>query len=130
MRDFDHYQTKLPYPNRNDYTTVFVYNRGDVLFEGSLEDYYKWHSEAKELETEIGTVEKYVDEEAYKAARKAYYDDQNELIAEFVRDLFEEFEVHHNPKAQKAYGMAYERGHSGGLEEVYNEFADLVDLIK
>jgi len=47
-----------------------------------------------------------------------------------VNDLFENFNVMNNPKKDKAFALAWERGHSNGLEEVYNEFYDLVELIE
>lgn len=39
------------------------------------------------------------------------------------------FNVVDNPKLDRCYQIAYEYGHSCGLQEVENYFADLVDLI-
>jgi hypothetical protein len=52
------------------------------------------------------------------------------LHEEFVNDLFENFNVMNNPKKDKAFALAWEKGHANGLEEVYNEFYDLVELIE
>jgi hypothetical protein len=38
--------------------------------------------------------------------------------------------VSDNPKRHRAFELAWDKGHANGLEEVYNEFYDLVDLIK
>ncbi len=35
-----------------------------------------------------------------------------------------------NPKASKAYALAYEQGHSGGMAEVYEKLVELADVIK
>lgn len=49
---------------------------------------------------------------------------------EFKRELFKFYEVTDNPKADKAYIIAWDFGHSCGYSEVNNYFMDLVELIK
>lgn len=34
-----------------------------------------------------------------------------------------------HPKAEKAWNMAWDRGHSGGLEDVYWELREIADLL-
>jgi hypothetical protein len=50
--------------------------------------------------------------------------------ASFVPDLEAEFGVAGNPKAAQLYDLAWDYGHSGGLEEVYAQYSNLVDLIR
>jgi hypothetical protein len=63
--------------------------------------------------------------------RKAWREDTHRLHHEvFKNDLFIEHGVTENPKANKAFEMAWDRGHSSGLEEVAREFEEIVELIK
>jgi hypothetical protein len=66
----------------------------------------------------------------YQEQRDAYEADQQRLNSEFEDDLAAEFGVTDNPKRHVLYGIAWDRGHSGGYSEVYGVYADLVDLIK
>jgi hypothetical protein len=75
-------------------------------------------------------IQEVLDEEGYKAHQLQYTDEKHKLHEEFVNDLFENFNVTNNPKRQKAFDLAWEKGHANGLEEVYNEFYDLVELIE
>lgn len=52
------------------------------------------------------------------------------LEAEFRHDLEVYFGMVGHPKADLLYHKAYERGHSGGMQEVANHYSDLVDLVK
>lgn len=51
------------------------------------------------------------------------------LEAEFQRDLEVEYHMVDHPKAALLYGKAWEMGHSGGLHEVANCYANLVELV-
>jgi hypothetical protein len=62
--------------------------------------------------------------------RNNYYDIDNNTANEFKTDLLADFGVVGNPKADKAFNLAWEYGHSSGYYEVVNYFHDLVDLIK
>ena len=48
----------------------------------------------------------------------------------FKKDLFEEYGVSNNPKAEQCYNIAYEFGHSDGYYEIAHYFSDIVELIK
>lgn len=65
-----------------------------------------------------------------KQALKDYNKEDNRLHALFREDIAKEFGVQDNPKKDKVFNMAYDRGHSSGHEEVYNVYSDLVELIK
>jgi len=64
------------------------------------------------------------------STRKAYDKDRTRLEELFMNDLFEQFGVTTNPKKDLCYSKAWEMGHSAGLAEIANYFADLVELIK
>jgi len=47
-----------------------------------------------------------------------------------MQALYKEYEVEEDPKRAKAFGLAWEHGHSDGYSEVENYFMDFVELIK
>ncbi len=65
-----------------------------------------------------------------RAARNKYSEEQYKIDEEFKLALYEEYGVETNPKREKVFSMAWERGHSSGYGEVESEFMDLVDLIR
>jgi hypothetical protein len=128
MKFFDYYsKPKTSYPNKKDYITSYVYDKGVVLWSGPT-----WEKDKAELKEEYpnALIQEVLDEDAYKAQRKQYHEEEQKLHEEFVNDLFENFNVTNNPKRHKVFALAWEKGHSNGLEEVYNEFYDLVELIQ
>ncbi len=72
--------------------------------------------------------------EIAKKAYKAYCNDrsqkQYELEKKFKIDALKEVGLDKHPKANKIYAYAWDRGHFGGLSEVYNQLLDLVDLFE
>jgi hypothetical protein len=132
MKPFDYYsKTQTLYPNKKDYITYYVYDTGIVIWKGS---YYEYTNKDKEPFPKKlypnAVIQEVLDKEAYKAHQLQYTDEKHKLHEEFVNDLFENFNVTDNSKRQKAFDLAWEKGHANGLEEVYNEFYDLVELIK
>jgi hypothetical protein len=101
-------------------------------------------TEYKNIEAEVkanfrGTFDEIMIEiEKQKAAYKETYDEywkksklkSAELEEEFVKDLYDEYGVTDNPKANLCYSKAWDSGHSYGLSEVHTHFSNLVDLIK
>lgn len=61
--------------------------------------------------------------------RNKVHSERESRDQQFRADLFKEFGVSDNPKKDKCYALASQRGHSGGYSEIYNEFIDLVELI-
>lgn len=49
---------------------------------------------------------------------------------QFRNDLFAYFNVQNHPRAEIAYGIAWEHGHSYGYREVCNYFIDLLPLVQ
>ena len=62
--------------------------------------------------------------------RLAYSKNSGELASQFRKDLEEDCGTTGHPKADMLFNKAYDRGHSGGFEEVTNAYYDMVDLIK
>jgi hypothetical protein len=128
MKPFDYYsKPQAFYPNKKDYIIFYVYDRGENLWTGS--SLIKSKTEIKS-QYPNALIQEVLDEEGYKAHKKQCGEEAHKLHEEFVNDLFETFNVTDNPKRFKCFELAWEKGHSNGLEEVYNEFYDLVELIK
>lgn len=143
----------LIYPNKREFTTLYVYYRGEVIatidttniaitatiLDARLEELgidvgSKGLTEnidklPGELSTLGVTVEKAVNTEAFKHAQEQYRGIIGERIDEFRKELYEYYGVTDNPKADAVYDKAYDRGHSAGYGEVSSYFGDLVDLI-
>ena len=128
MKPFDYYsKPQIDYPNKKDYITLYVYDKGEVLWSG-----FHWIKDKAELKEEYpnALIQEVLDEEAYRAHLKEYNDESAKLHREFRDDLFEDYGVSDNPKRFKCFELAWEHGHSSGLEEVYGYFGDLVVLIQ
>lgn len=50
--------------------------------------------------------------------------------AQFKAELFAKHKVANNPKAERAFEIAWEAGHAHGYHEVASYFEELVELIK
>jgi len=145
--NFEKYKHHVLYPHRSDYTSFHVYKRGAVLFSGKMEQLIQKFKDDCPQDAPIGgaglgvfittwlknngyTVERDIDTEKYQEHMNMYRQAEQQIAQTFKRDLFEEFGVMENPKKELCYQKAYENGHSGGWSEIYNTFADLVDLIQ
>jgi phosphomannomutase len=128
MKPFDYYsKPQTLYPNKQNYISYYVYDKGKVLWSGH--DYEKTKSEL-EKEYPDAVIQVVMDNEGYNEHKKQYGEETHKLYEEFVNDLFEEFGVTDNPKRHKAFQVAWQQGHAYGFEEVYNKFDDLVELIR
>ncbi len=64
----------------------------------------------------------------YHECRSRRRVEENGLAAQFAADLAEEFGLS-EAKAAAVFSKAWDRGHSSGREEVYQEYADLAELV-
>lgn len=128
MKPFKYYSTNpISYPDKINYITYYVYDKGDCLYSGP-----SWEESEEELKEKYPTavIQEILDEEKYKEHRDLYIKAEEKLYNEFQTDLFSEFGVSNVPKRFKCFDIAWEKGHANGYSEVYNEFADIVDLIR
>ena len=128
MKPFDYYsKPQIDYPNKKDYITFYVYDKGECLWSG-----FHWIKDKAELKEEYpnALIQEVLDEDAYKAHQKQYAEETHKLEEEFKNDLFGEYSVRDNPKRFKCFELAWEHGHSSGHSEVYNYFGDFVELIR
>lgn len=117
----------LKRPQKYDYTYFYVYHKGKVLFSGKYNEFEIFKSLSKNTENFI--VEQDFNEKEYKLDMNKYHLSKQKLINEFKQDLFVDFGVENNPKRNMVFDLAWEYGHSSGLEEVYNQFDRFVELI-
>jgi hypothetical protein len=113
MKDYSTYETKLPYPQkptkpRLDHATVTS-------------------TSAKEHAEHLAEFERLLTQ--YRADKEAYDKDCEACLAAFKHDLFADLGLKDHPKAEKLYQIAWDRGHSSGLENVYCEASELAALI-
>ena len=128
MKDFNYYRkVNTLYPNRYDYIKVYVYDRGAVIWEGSYAEWNRYNID--KMENVNPTVQQILDEEKYEEHRITYYAEKNKLLDEFKQDLFEDFEVKDNPKAERLFYYVYDRKGSD-YEEFYDLFDELVEFIR
>jgi hypothetical protein len=126
MKPFEYYKTvEVQYPSKDEYTNVFVYSQGKVVWQGPYVPFKEIADRFKGM-----LVEKVVNEEGLKEQRRAYGAEVSRLEAEFKRDLFEEHGVTGNPKAGLCFGIAWDNGHASGYSEVASYFDTHVDLNK
>ena len=128
MKPFDYYsKPQIDYPNKKDYITSYVYDKGVVLWSGPT-----WEKDKAELKEEYpnALIQEVLDEDAYKARRQEYDVESAKLDREFQNDLFEDYGVSDNPKRFLCYQLAWEHGHSSGLADIYGYFGDFVELIR
>jgi hypothetical protein len=130
MKEMSYYSNvNRQYPTRTAFTKVFVYKAGTVLVDGLSQSVMP--KADIDLHYKNGdTVEYVFDEQGFNSMMLAYHSVENALYEEFKRDLFAEFDVTNNPKAEKLFGKCWERGHAHGYSDVYSIFSDFVDVIR
>ena len=121
MKPFEYYDTpSISRPNKRDYTTVYFYNKGEVVFIGG---YYAY---LEDKENYQGCVKQEVlDDKSYKDDLEKYRKECGRLYGEFKEDLFNEFGVSDNPKREQCFELSK----SSSLSETYDRFSELVELI-
>lgn len=125
--DYKQFETKVPYPNRADYTRYCLYYQGERLT--PKEGVTKGERDALRSKYPKAVEEIVCDQAAYKEARDAYYDSVKEGERRFREYLEEEYGTKDNLKKGTLYAKAWDLGHSCGFSEVEHYYADLVDLI-
>lgn len=122
MKEIAYYETPtVKRPDKRDYTTLYVYDKGECVYSGKESDYQE--SLLKK------TYQKYVDEEAYKAAKTEYHAEARRLETEFMQDLFEEFGVQDHPKRELAYGIAVNEMSWSNKLDIINNMDILAPLL-
>ena len=101
-----HFQTKLTYPQRKDYN-----------IKRKCTECGETHSNLKA-------------DKCYHDDMRKYRDDQARLFQLFKYAALTYCDIAFHPKADKAFSMAWDKGHSSGYYEVLNELEILAELMK
>jgi hypothetical protein len=117
--EFDNDFRKLSFPRKKDYTSYIFYKGGFVLGTSQDPDAYP----------EAGAKEKFFEEKLFQKDLDEAHRLMSLIDHRFKEWLFQTLKISDNPKKEILYRIAYERGHSSGFREVYNEALDLVELI-
>lgn len=85
---------------------------------------------------EYKTIEEKIEGGDYKPkiiytreTKREYLTEEYRLIIQFKNDILDDTGLLNHPKADKAWDMAWDRGHSSGLYSVYTELQYLADLL-
>ena len=65
----------------------------------------------------------------FNKAMEDYKAEERRILEQFRKDLAEEFDVVGHPKEHLLWERAWVEGHSIGFSEVYNEYAELAELV-
>lgn len=136
------YKTKLKYPEKNDFRTYYMYQKGNCIVSGDIKDiaeHIGWCStDAAHYSNNIVadaknkgyTVEIFVDEDAYNHYRLEYNTDESKLHGKYLDDLYErEYSLEFDRETfNVCYSYAYDRGHSAGYGEVENCLNDVAEF--
>lgn len=122
--DYTKYVNTLPYPKRPDKPKHPVAPKKDATSSNYLEYAKQLEDYSKQLlEYEQVSLKKY-GEDILK------YDEENiRLQNQFKADALEEVGLTGHPKAEKAFSLAYEEGHSGGFSDIYCHLCNFAELL-
>jgi|LakMenEpi03Aug12_release.lakeMendotaPanAssembly.Ray.scaffolds.fasta_scaffold30978_8 hypothetical protein len=94
MKPFDYYGiADIPYPVKSEYVTIYVYSKGEILWQGGGENLAEVRKQYPDA-----LIESHFDGEAYRERVGAHRGAVAKKENEFIQDLFEEFGVTDNPK--------------------------------
>lgn len=108
------FETELPYPNSDSLG-------GNVTYQTKNKEILTLNKRIGNLKLELRALENKMEDD--------YQQDCNQKICDFRIALEEEFETTDHPKKDKLWNLAWERGHSSGLSEVYCEYQELAEFI-
>ena len=110
------YEPKAAYPIKPKHSCAFLKLARD-LSDAELQSLPQ-----QKRDYELALANYYIDQ-------KSYQTEANRLLKQFYLDLCGGCDVpHDNEFIQKLYSLAWDRGHSNGLREVYDVFGNLLDL--
>ena len=111
--NFNNYKNKKNYPVKpKKPNSSNIENREEALEFADKID--KWNKQMEIFRKEI----------------EEWREEERKLLCKFEYDLLKEFGLENHPKKEKIFSYCWEKGHSFGLNEVYNEMIDLYELFK
>ena len=123
MRTFAEIDKDFPevsYPLKANFTVYFGYATGKAL------GCYASRQEA--IDAGAATVEKCLDESAFRAAEQLYRDNEAAKSHVWHSELRCEYSQLNDATFNAIYSYAYDRGHSYGMDEVASHMIELENL--
>jgi len=133
--DFTKYDCDIEFPSKQ--YKIYVYKNGQTkhIF-WNEKSFQEWKSKEyagkSRVAAQIDCIHErvWVNEAEYYIQLGRYNDRKQELHDQFKRDLFIEFGVENNPKAELCYQLCGIADYEDCYEEFYKEFKRLVILIR
>lgn len=143
MNDYnrENYMPEMSCPVKRDYTTYYVfsvYSKGSVVTSGNAEKVFKDTNTTNLYELRSlckankYILEEVVDEEEYKKASSEFRKELNQIDIKFKRDLGNDLGIDFidDPVGVLIYSMAYEKGHSAGMNEIALYALEYTDIMR
>ena len=111
--DFKKYENKVPYPKKPVKPRL---NSNTP----SVHEIKKYQDDRDAFD---------IQETDFKLARKKWEEEISHLHDLFKQDLFDELGLENHPLKDKIFSYAWEKGHSGGFNDVYCVAEDLVEFL-
>jgi len=110
--DIKKYKNKMQYPE--------VLRRPHLNHTHSSEKVIQYAEDLKKYEDSLPK---------YQEEKQKYRVEENRLYDLFKQDAFEELAIEKHPKKDILWSIAWERGHDGGLQNVWAEVQELSELL-
>lgn len=124
--NFAKYANTYPYPTRADFTSTYYYKEGKLV---AINNMAGLDHKIPEIALKDCTKESILNGEMLKSERDKYFTESKNLERQFKVDLADELGLTGHPKFDKLFEIAWDRGHSSGFQEVYNEAQELAELL-
>lgn len=111
--DFEKYNVTMSYPTRPTSLGLPDKNWSPAQF----------REHARKLEVHEKELK------AYRKETEKWHAEQSRLGALFKLEALEDVGLTGHPKAEKAWALAWENGHSGGYSDVYSLLVDYAELL-
>jgi hypothetical protein len=113
-------------PTKTDFSTYFLYHKGEVIFKGTPDEY-------KQQPTTIGAVlERAFDMDAYNAAVDIFHAERKLRNEVYRRDVWAEHGMMAHPKVNAVWELTLAIATRHGIEHesVEELFGDIANLLK
>jgi hypothetical protein len=123
MKPLTEYVLTDPWPEKHDFTTTYVYSRGQLRFSGTQVEY-----RARQVEFVGCVVEHVVEEAKLIVARADFSLKKKALYLQFKDDLIEEAGMQGDHRANALFKWCSDR-EDGDLNSISDMFIELADIM-
>lgn len=137
--NFDRFRNNNPYPKKRGFYSHYVYKKGELRGKGTclieiaktLVGYNKCSLKPPKIQLKDKgyVIESIFDDGGYKEKVKEYRDEDKRLLEEFKKYIFEVYGCRNDDINNIVFSRAWDKGHSGGLNEVVSYFEDDIEFV-